>query len=117
MAGRQVTIRLRSPLKAKFDAYTERLGVDGSELAKLLIVREQNLQRLRAGRDIKKLQRRPKGNADRLPTVTAHFSRIEAAEKFSIYAKSCGLSRSSAGAWLLEAELSERWLEAALHRE
>lgn len=88
-----------------------------SELAKLLIVRERALRRLAGlhlnGR-LPPRHRRPVGAAERLPTVTAHMSSLEDVTSFDEYAKDCGLNRSAAGALLLEAELSERWLEWAL---
>jgi hypothetical protein len=117
MSGPQITIRVNPALKAQFDAYVEKLDIDASELAKLLIIRERNLQRLRTVGRKTKQQRRPKGTGIRLPTVTAHFGRRDQVENFAKYATSCGMSRSSAGAWLLQTELSERWLEKALHSE
>lgn len=116
MPSTQITIRLDTELKAQFDTYTTELGVDGSELAKLLIIRERNLGRLQAICNELMPQRRPRGTGTRLPTITAHFSKRADVDEFDRYARQCGLSRSSAGAWLLEAELKERWLESALRQ-
>lgn len=113
----QVTVRLPPETKAVFEHYCEQLGLDASELAKLLIIRERKLRRLLAlktsGRCPKR-QRQLRGEAIALPTVTAHLSSVEQVAEFDSYARCCGLNRDNAGAWLLETELSERWLERAL---
>ena len=49
-----------------------------------------------------------------MAAVTAHVSSPEKVCEFDAYAKKCGLSRDRAGAYLLEAELEERWLERAI---
>jgi hypothetical protein len=113
----QVTVRLSPVAKVEFDAYSARLGLDASELAKLLIVRERNLQRLASLKQANEepaRQRRQPGTGTRLPTITAHLSTLEQVDEFDAYAKRCGLNRSGAGAWLLERELQEKWLENAL---
>jgi hypothetical protein len=117
MPVRQITIRLDPPTKSNFEDYAGRLGLDTSELAKLLIVRERILQRLSAqtsAHDLPKRVRQVYGSGARLPTVTAHMSTREQVEEFDAYAKSCGLNRNRAGVWLLETELQEKWLERAL---
>lgn len=113
----QITIRLSPTTKERFEAYAERLGLDASELAKLLIMRERYRQRLAslAGKGrLPAKARRPAGDGERLPTVTAHLSSLEQVKTFDVYAHQCGLNRSTAGAHLLEAELDERWLERSL---
>jgi hypothetical protein len=115
----QITIRLAPAVKAEFEGYAERLGLDASELAKLLIVRERNLRRLAAlsSNETPRRRRRLPGSGGPLPTITAHLSTRAQVDDFDTYAKSCGLNRSGAGAWLLEKELQEMWLEGALSRE
>jgi hypothetical protein len=119
MAKPQITVRLASSVKTEFEAYAAQLGLDTSELAKLLIVRERNLKRLAAlknANEIPTRRRQQYGSRTRFPTVTAHFSTRTPVEEFDAYAKSCGLNRSGAGAWLLEMELREKWLKDALAR-
>jgi hypothetical protein len=117
MAVPQITVRLKPDTKAAFEAYSERVGMDTSELAKLLIVRERKLGRLAAlkaeGRSPVR-RRQARGAAIALPTVTAHLSSVEQVAEFDKYARLCGLNRNSAAAWLLEAEVQECWLERAL---
>jgi hypothetical protein len=113
----QITVRLSPAAKVNFQAYADRLGVRASELAKLLIVRERNLRRLKDPERAGDIARPPvRSNKGRLPTVTAHCSRIGEVEEFDAYARSCGLNRNTAGLWLLETELQESWLENALSR-
>jgi hypothetical protein len=115
----QITIRLSPEAKTGFQNYARSLGMRASELAKLLIVREQRLCRLakqaRSGSEIDRDKRgRNETVGKRWPTVTAHLSDLNQLRKFDEYAKGCGLNRSSAGAWLCEKELQERWLDKAI---
>jgi hypothetical protein len=117
MSTKQITVRLNPQEKTAFDNYAERHGLDSSELAKLLIVRERRLERLLALKNKKQIpefKRQSWGKGIKKPTVTAHFSAAAEVEAFTKYAMSCGLNRQSAGAWLLAAELKEQWLEKAL---
>lgn len=113
----QITIRLLPRLKAEFEAYANELGLRSSEFAKLLIVRERLLRRLdalnRAGKAPKR-DRQERGAAVEMEKITAHVSTVDQVKEFAKYAESCSLNRNLAGAWLLEKELSERWLESAL---
>lgn len=117
MAVPQITIRLPPRTKRAFESYAGALGLKASELAKLLIVRERTLKRLsdlkRKG-CIPKRKRQPRGSAIPMKSVTAHFSSLREVEEFDAYVKRCQLSRDSAGAWLLESELQDRWLQRAL---
>ena len=117
MAVPQITIRLSPARKAEFEQYAERVGLDVSALARLLIVREEHQRRLArlAHKGIPNRPRRVPGTGEGMPKVTAHFSSVEAVAEFDAYAKKCGLTRGSAGAWLVETELNERWLEKAIH--
>jgi hypothetical protein len=117
MSTRQITVRLDPQEKTAFDSYAERCGLDSSELAKLLIVRERRLERLLALRNKKQIpefKRQSWGKGIKKPTVTAHFSTLAEVEMFDRYATNCGLNRQNAGAWLLTAEIKEQWLEKAL---
>jgi len=91
-----------------FDQYTRACGLSSkSELLKLLIQRELRLQRLQAA-----AQARQSPTAGRTK-ITAHLDdSLDAA--LAAHALSLGVSTSHAAASLVETELSERWLEAAL---
>jgi hypothetical protein len=117
MAVPQVTIRLLPAIKTAFVKYAAGLGLDASELAKLLIVREAKQRRLAAMKRVGNVpirKRQPRGSAVAMMTVTAHFSDVCQVEVFDAYAERCGLARGTAGAWILEEELKERWLQRAL---
>jgi hypothetical protein len=113
----QITIRLLPRLKAEFETYANELGLRASELTKLLIVREKALRRLdalhKAGREPRR-SRQERGSAVNMEKITAHVGTIDQVKEFDAYAVSCSLNRNLAGAWLLEKELSERWLKSAL---
>jgi hypothetical protein len=116
----QITIRLLPQLKGAFEHYATVLGLRASELTKLLIVREKNLRRLAAlkiaGKPPRRL-RQQRGSAVPMETVTAHVSSLTEVREFDRYAKNCALNRNTAGAWLLETELREKWLEKALRSD
>jgi len=113
----QISVWLLPETKKAFGKYAEEVGVDDSELAKLLILRESKLKRLatlkREG-NIPVRKRQLRGTAEQLEKITAHLSSASQVQQFDAYAGSCGLVRSTAGALLLEIELSEKWLEKAL---
>ncbi len=114
----QITIRLRPELKRSLDTYAEELGLDASDLIKLVVAREGKLHRLHdlksQGHPPRRL-RQKRGSAEALQSVTARVSEKRRME-FDYYASCCGLNRNNAGAWLLEKELDERWLEWALRQ-
>lgn len=113
----QITIRLPPRLKIEFEAYANRLGLRSSELAKLLIARERLLRRLKSlhkKRKAPKRSRQERGSAVEMQKITAHVSTVDQVKEFDAYAASCSLNRNLAGAWLLEKELSEKWLRHAL---
>jgi hypothetical protein len=100
-----------------FQVYANARGLHQSELAKLLLVRERVLRRIvRAGkhRAAEKPPRQKYGEARRRPTVTAHLSSWDEVESFKRYAQGCGMSVQRCGAWLLETELAEKWLERVI---
>jgi hypothetical protein len=121
MADPQITIRVDQATKTAFEAYARKLDLKESELAKLLLVRERFCRRLAAlhaaGQTPVRPRRAPGEAEGPLPTVTAHLSSKKAVEAFDAYTAACGLNRSTGGAWLLEKEISERWLEHALKSE
>ena len=113
MTVAQITARLSPETKARFEQCATKFGLDGSELAKLLIVRERHQKRLKqAGKHQMDEPRRD--SRGRRPTVTAHLSSVKEVRDFDAYARQCGLSRNRAAACLFEAEVRERWLERAM---
>ena len=110
--GKQITARVRHDVKASFDAYAAQHWLDDSELAKLLILRERgNKQLALLGSSV---QLPLNERVSELPTITAHFTSPDPVREFDLYVETCHLSRSMAAAWLIEKELSERWLDTAL---
>jgi hypothetical protein len=113
----QITIRLFPEEKEAFETYAQRFGLNCSDVAKLLISREQKLRRLRGLKRTQKLPartRQDRGFAVAKDKITAHLRSVEEVQQFDEYAVSCGLSRDGAGAWLLQTELREKWLQRAL---
>jgi hypothetical protein len=100
-------------VKNAFGAYAKCMGMADSELARLLIAREQRHRQLatfiaNGGRVRPSIARSPEP-----PKITAHFSSEAAASDFDNYAASFALTRDRAAGWILERELEERWLETA----
>jgi hypothetical protein len=121
MATFQITAHVVPRIQKRFGDYASRIGVDDSSLTKLLILRERELKRLPAASqapDLPGLSRRKSGKTPKADaSVTAHMSSVADVRRFDAYARGCGLSRSKAAAWLIEQELSERWLERSLRSE
>jgi hypothetical protein len=116
----QISVRLHADTKAAFTAYAEQLGLDISEVAILLILREKQLGRLAALSALNrppKRPRQPRGTAVVMQHVTVYFRTLARTAEFENYAKSCGLKRTDALAWLLTSELKEKWLERALRKK
>jgi hypothetical protein len=113
----QISVRLAATTKDAFLAYSNRLGLDHSEVAKLLVIRERRLRRLAALRAKGKAPvraRQPRGKGISMPHVTVYLRSLQFTVQFTAYAASCGLKRTDALAWLLQTELTERWLTRAL---
>ena len=117
MAVRQITVRLAPERKLAFEEYAAAFGLDASSLVKLLIAREWRLKRLaqltKTG-TVKSKPRRAAGTGSKPAAITAHMRSLSEVASFNDYAYDCGLKRDGAGAWLLETELMERWLEKAI---
>lgn len=97
-----------------FDSYSRSCGLTSkSELLKLLIERELRLRRLsRSGASLVR-HRHPVGRGSK---ITTHLpSRVN--ERFDAHTRTLGFSKSAATAFLIETELSERWLETAIEWE
>ncbi len=111
---KQMSCRLNGGAKDAFGAYARQLGLQNSELARLLIAREGHHRQLEAFIKGGGAVTSATPSAAGRPKVTAHFSSPTAAAEFDRYADDCGVSRDRAAAWILERELRERWLMNAL---
>jgi antitoxin component of RelBE/YafQ-DinJ toxin-antitoxin module len=106
----QITARMSTELRARFDRYADEVGLDASELARLLIVRAIGRRKLlRVSKD---QDRRELGSNIR--KLTAHFHHSEIVEEFDSFAAASGLIRAAAAKIVFERELDERWLAHAL---
>jgi hypothetical protein len=107
----QITARLSPDIRDRFDRYAAEVGLDASELARLLITREmrvRQLLRLTKGRAVgtsaKKYGERK---------LTAHFHLPEEVAEFDRYARAQGFSRAAAARLIVERELHAKWLVKA----
>jgi hypothetical protein len=113
----QISVRMPADTKAAFLTYVEGLGLEVSEVANLLVLREKRLKRLATlsekGKSPKRA-RQARGKAVERQHVTVYLRSTESTAEFESYAASCGLKRTDALAWLLEAETKELWLKRVL---
>jgi len=109
----QITVRLSADSRDRFDRYAKEVGLDASELARLLILRA-----LRRPNSLRPPKRAGSNDApkrvNRQRKLTAHFHRVEIVEEFDDYARAKGLHRATAAKIIFERELAERWLARAL---
>jgi len=112
----QITARLSPGIRDRFDDYATKVGLDASELARLLILREIHVGRLsrfakshpgRAGTP-------PKGKKERKLTAHFHQRLRRQVAQFSKRVRAARLSREAAVRILAEQELVEKWLAKAL---
>jgi hypothetical protein len=108
----QITARLSPVIRDRFGQYAAEVGLDASELARLLITREMCIRRRR-------LTDRQSGRAGKLPKkyserkLTAHFHGPEKVAEFDRFADAQHLSRAAAARLIVEREVHERWLAKA----
>lgn len=102
----QITTRLSPKIRREFESYAQSLGLNGSALARLLIVRELG-RPLRPYRGAKK-----RGDGDKL---TAHFRSQIIVRRFSKTSAKHGPSIDAAAKKLFETELRDRWLWKVLN--
>jgi hypothetical protein len=109
----QITARLSTDIRDRFDRYAAEVGLDASELARLLITREMRLRRLLRPANCQ-------SNAAGTPSrkygerkLTAHFHMPSQVAKFGKYAHAQKLSRAAAAKLIVERELREKWLVKA----
>jgi hypothetical protein len=89
------------------------MGLDASELARLLITREMRVRRLpqlTSGRT-NAARGRPRKSGD--TKLTAHFHLSENVDEFDAYAGARGMTRAAAARLIFERELREKWLAKA----
>jgi hypothetical protein len=113
----QIPIRLSRNVADRVRVYAEEQGVADSELVKLLFQRERRLRRLetlyqKGAAPVR--PRKKKGEAEKMDVITVYFTPEERRE-FERYVATCGIKKGDAGAWLLEQELSEGWLQRSLY--
>jgi antitoxin component of RelBE/YafQ-DinJ toxin-antitoxin module len=107
----QINTRLSQEIRQQFDKYAAEVGLDASELARLLIIRAMRRgKRLRPPLQIPKVY----GQPATLRKLTAHFHRSQEIEEFDRFALTRGLPRAAAARSIFEAELEERWLAHAM---
>lgn len=97
----QITARLSPQDRESFEKYASSVGLNGSSLARVLIVRELRLTGKRPPTDI---GRRPGSEEGKL---TAHSCSEQTVALFDAYAKACGLSRAAAAKLIFERELRD----------
>lgn len=106
----QINARLSQEIRKRFDQYAAEIGLDASELARLLIVRA-----MRRRKRLSSPNNPPKAQVRAAQwKLTAHFHRQEDIDEFDRYARSMGLRRATAAKLIFESELDERWLAHAL---
>jgi uncharacterized protein len=109
----QITTRLSPGIRSRFERYAAKLGLDASELARLLILREIRVRRLRRNHPLHPGRRvARKGGVER--KLTAHFHLADNVNEFGRYANAKGFSRAAAARLIAERELDEKWLAKAL---
>jgi len=106
----QINARLSHEIRKRFEQYAAEIGLDASELARLLIVRAMR-RRWKPRAPIKTAKADPHTVQWKL---TAHFHRQEEVDEFDSYAGIFGLRRATAARLIFERELDERWLAHAL---
>jgi hypothetical protein len=106
----QITTRLSTKIRAAFDRYAKSVGLDASELARLLIIRELHVRRiLQSTESISGVA--PKNRKDRAERkLTAHFHSAAVVVELDNYSSAHGYTRSDAAKRIFEQELSEKWL-------
>jgi antitoxin component of RelBE/YafQ-DinJ toxin-antitoxin module len=109
----QITARLSPKIRDRFDRYAAKVGLDASELARLLILREMRVRRLLPVTKSRPSRRvAPKTGGER--KLTAHFHLADNVDEFARYASAEGFNRAAAARLIAEQELREKWLAKAL---
>lgn len=94
--------------RLRFEAYLKEIGLtSGSALLTLLILREIELRLLRSTAG-------PSSAQEARSKKVSAYVQADHAERFRAHADALGRSNSDCAAELIERELDERWLKAAL---
>ncbi|WP_265528316.1 hypothetical protein [Sphingomicrobium marinum] len=101
----QITGRMPSEDREKFGDYSAKVGLDGSSVATLLVLRELQLRRLH---DLRARLGIPNNFTEK--KITSHRVTEEQKTTFTKHAKDIGLSNSKALGLLCRAELIEQWV-------
>jgi hypothetical protein len=107
----QITARLSPEVRQRFETYAVSVGLNGSSLARLLIVRELRQKRRLWG------QRTDEGIRSGNAKLTAHSCSAEIVDQFDAYAKASQLSRAAAAKLVFERELRDKWLINAMEHK
>jgi hypothetical protein len=95
----------------RFDRYASEVGLDASELGRLLILRallrRKLVRRDAADEPISESRRRSRIKPAHRK-LTAHFHRVEIVEEFDAYARASKCNRATAARLIFERELTER---------
>jgi hypothetical protein len=110
-ADKQQSFRVAPEVKTNFGTYAAAIGMSDSELARVLIGRE--LRHRQLARHVSEGREVVCGSSGDTK-ITAHFFSVGNRTEFSAYAKACGVQPGKVGAWIIERELAERWLERAV---
>lgn len=101
----QITTRLSPETRRKFELYAASLGLNGSALARLLLVRKL---------------RQPMGMGRKTDSedgkLTAHSCDSVTVKRLQAYARAHRMSRAAAAKSIFERELTEQWLFKALSK-
>jgi len=108
----QINARLSSRIRARFDEYSGKVGLDAAELARLLIVREIRTRRALPLLAHKAVRSASEKRGQR--KLTAHFHNRSDVAKFDKHATEHRLSRAAAAKLVFELELTEMWLLRAM---
>jgi hypothetical protein len=103
----QITARLSPQARRRFEKYAISLGLNGSSLARLLLVRE--LQR-----PMKSPTRAGRRGGSEDGKLTAHSCSAETIRQLQAYADARRKSRAEVAKIVFERELRDRWLAKAI---
>src|SRR5690349_10820966 len=106
----QITARLSPEARQDFENYASSVGLNGSSLARLLIVRELMLSGKPPAADVERVVGSNDGK------LTAHSCSPETVALFDVYASAQRLSRAAAAKRIFERELRDRWLFKAVSK-
>lgn len=104
----QITARLPPQARRQFEKYAVSLGLNGSSLARLLLLRQLWGPVKGPSPGVGRKQ----GSEDR--KLTAHSCSAETVKRLRIYAKARRISPAEAAKLIFERELRERWLARAM---